>query len=450
MAAPAHTEKARTPRTAHTLQETEKAKQSQLVRTGGDTSSPLVQFEPGLVESRRLVTPRKRVNTGIPTASKKLKSAISTPQTLKQSNVGAGSDKHIKMMEPTIKTVTVPKQNDREHTAENTTEPEELPTARRLHETRVHKHSTNPDWSEPPDTPMEGWQTVKSKSSKRVNRNSNGSSRPTSATNKFSALQIIELEPLEGTSFVPIEVLFGKRTSKHRQKQKPKIGDLQSFESACVSHQEIRHPHQAIRHVSPEFGQYLLTTQDSRLQRHRDRLIHQIALLRAARTRLNNQQLCLQDTDDTSFLLQVAARASCTAQGPSITERTRVVLPLRAILNNHNPSVDTCIAFSWLDLATRALLPSIYATWPQSPPWFNGKLTWLPSPDKLFPCLTDEALSTLSTSPILTDMWTRVGSLSPELTHALHAATAMETTPQLEAPPVSSDTHSQPQPHELA
>ena len=242
--------------------------------------------------------------------------------------------------------------------------------------------------------------------------------------NKFAALEF-EVQPaFEDDPIAPINVSIPshlRRTPRQKQRTTRKVWT--KHVSDAISHtQEVRHPAHTLQHLSPDQSQVLLRTTDPKMKPHRDRLLRQIALLRAARTNVTPKNILLDQVSDDNFMTQVQARIAECPDSPKCSADTQIDIPLSTILNRDELQVRSSIYFAWIDLASRALLPALYDAWPDQPTWNGTALVWLPATDPETACLQDESLAMLAACPTLQDVWAHSAKDSPDLDRAIQTA----------------------------
>ena len=244
-------------------------------------------------------------------------------------------------------------------------------------------------------------------------------------SNKFATLDFKVHPSYEDDMTPPITVSLPPQlrlASRRRHKTTRKAWTKQVTDAAN-STQEIRHPNQIMQHLSPHQSQVLLRSKLPEAKDNRVKLLRQIALLRTARTHTTSQNIRLEMTDDNTFLEQVTKRISECHEPMICSSDTPIDLALSAMHNQDELQVRRTMCFSWIDLATRALFPAIYDSWPKDVPWHNISLAWLPADDREVPCLQDEALAALAACPTLQNIWTHVGNDSEDLERAIRTAT---------------------------
>ena len=191
----------------------------------------------------------------------------------------------------------------------------------------------------------------------------------------------------------------------------------------AITHpQEIRHPAQTLQHLTPSQTQIVLRTADPPMKEHRDKLIRQIAFLRSVRTNITPRNILLEQVNDDNFLTQVQTRIEECLDPPNCTVETQIDIPLSTIQNRDELQVRGAICYAWIDLTTRAILPSLYDAWPDQPIWNGTPLVWLQATDPEVPCLQDESLAYLAACPSLQEVWSHISKDTPELDQALQTA----------------------------
>ena len=257
--------------------------------------------------------------------------------------------------------------------------------------------------------------TLKKSSSRHLRSRSN---------NKFAPLDF-EIHPaFEDDEVAPIEItLLEKPLRPPRRKFKnTRKAFSKHVTEAIAHHQQIRHPANTLQHLSPRQTQVILGSKTPSIRPGRDRLIQQIALLRAARSNNTEHDITLDPITDNAFLQQVQSRLSDCTNPPRCDLHTDIDIPLSAILDSDELQVRNCFNYAWVDLATRATLPHLYDAWPDRPVWNGSTLNWLASTDGETPCLQNEALAMLAACPSLQNVWTHLGSTNSDLNNAIKTA----------------------------
>ena len=257
-----------------------------------------------------------------------------------------------------------------------------------------------------------------------LQRSGSRTRKPKAPNNKFSPLEFQVIPSFEDDDAQPIEItLPTKPTKPPRRKYKPARRAVTSQAMTALSHQQqVRHPAQTLQHLSPKQTQVVIRSSDPVLAPIREKLIHQIALLRAARTNITPHHIPLEQIADDVFMEHVKARLSYCNNTPKCSKYTEIDIPLRAILDQDEMRVRASICFAWVDLATRAVLPHLYDAWPDQPVWQSTPLTWLPADDEEVLCLQDESLAALAACPSLRSIWAHLASSTPPLTSAIKTA----------------------------
>ena len=243
-------------------------------------------------------------------------------------------------------------------------------------------------------------------------------------SNSFTPLYFEILPTFEDEPVSPIRVdlpTLSKKSPRGKYKL-PKKAWTKPVTDAGNHPQELRHPMQLLHHLSPPQTQALVQSNQETMKPIREKLLRQIALLRAARANPTQKQIHLDDTSDESFVLQVQARLSECQDPPPCTTLTPIDIPLSALLDRDQTRVRGAMCFAWVDLATRAILPELYDIWPDRPTWCGATLTWLPARDSDTPCLQDESLATLAACPTLQPIWTHISQHAKDLETARRTA----------------------------
>ena len=252
---------------------------------------------------------------------------------------------------------------------------------------------------------------------------SGSQNRGQSSTNKFAPLEFEVHPTFEDDDVPPITVKIPSGSRKPRRKYKPsgRVWSKQTAEAA--SHpQELRHPGQTLQSVSPHQTQVLLRSKDEKARILRERLLYQIALVRAARSNTTAQQILLDKMPDDAFLEQAQARVGECDDPPECTTATPIDIPLRAILDGDETRMRSALCFARMDLITRAALPVIYDIWPEQPTWHGIPLHWLPAQDGDLPCLQDAALAALADCPSLQHVWAHLMKEAPDIDVTIRTA----------------------------
>ena len=348
--------------------------------------------------------------------------------------------------DPRATTTTASQPPPRTESLDNTPAPYDPPRRRQStnHQTPMQPAIT-PATDRPQGTPTSttgrsdptAWhQIMRTRSRKVVNVNQPAAARATlqrsgsrnrknkAATNQFAPLDFQVLPAFEDSDEQPIEVILPVKPSKPpRRKYKTSRKSMSAQAHEALTHkQHIRHPAQTLQHLSPNQTQVMIRSSSPDVAPAREKLIHQIALLRAARTNITPHHITLEKIADEAFMEHVKTRLSYCQDPPKCTIATETDIPLRAILERDEMRVRASICFAWVDLATRAILPHLYDVWPDQPVWQGKPLTWLPADDEDVPCLQDEALATLAACPTLHRVWQHISSTTPTLNSALSTA----------------------------
>ena len=248
-----------------------------------------------------------------------------------------------------------------------------------------------------------------------------GSRRKTS--NRFAVLDF-EIQPTyEDDDTAPITVTLPEIPKKapRRKFQTTRRAWTKPISDAAVHRQQVRHPALTLQHMSPHQTQVVLRSQEDS-KTLRERLIRQIALVRAIRTNTTDRDIFLDNLNDEIFLDHVRARLAECKEPPDCTAQTPIDIPLRKVLDDDELRMRGAICYAWIDLSTRAILPHLYDQWPEKPKWNGRELEWLPAADGEVPCLQDEALALLAACPSLYPSWTHIADGSPELDFAIRTA----------------------------
>ena len=263
-----------------------------------------------------------------------------------------------------------------------------------------------------PSDPRTGLQRSGSRSSKQ------------STANKFAVLEFQSMPAFEDDETSPIEVILPSAPPKppRRKYRVTKKAKTSQVTDALTHPQEVRHPGKALQHISPLQGQILLHSRDPALITSRERLVQQIALLRAVRANDSPQQIFLESPDDEQYMLQLKARISACEEPPDCSATTPIRHLVRALLERDDARIRSANYFARLDLATRMLLPHIYDMWPDQFSWLGIPLLWLPAKDADVPCLQDESLAALAASPHLSKVWEHTADNAPDLATAIQTA----------------------------
>ena len=266
-------------------------------------------------------------------------------------------------------------------------------------------------------------QTSESKTQAPIQK-SQSKNRKSTRTNKFKPLDFIILPSFVDDEIAPIEVTLKTKPTKppRRVFKDTKRAVTKNVAEAITHSQEVRHPSHTLTHLSPQQSQVILRSPDPVIKEGRDRLIRQIALLRAARTNASHRQALLDQHADNAYLQQVQARLAECPDPPTCNESSPIDMTLSTLLDRDELRVRGAVCYAWIDLATRAVLPHLYDMWPDPPTWNGMPLQWLPADDSIVPCLQDEALATLAACPTLHKVWTHVTSPNPELHSAVQIA----------------------------
>ena len=304
--------------------------------------------------------------------------------------------------------------------------------------TRTHNARTNQALPTPPPTEEpQQWQQVsrlRSRTASHPTQTTTASAltrslsrnRKHKTSNKFAPLDFVILPTFDDDDAAPIEItLPDKPVRPPRRKHRTSKKAFPKQAAEALAHpQQIRHPANTLQHLSPKQTQVLLRTKDSTISPGRDNLIRQLALLRAARTNTNPQNITLDPIADQAFMQQLQCRLTDCTESPTCDESTSIDIPLSSILEQDEMRVRGNICYAWLDLASRGILPHLYDAWPDPPSWNGSTLNWLPSTDGETPCLQDEALALLAACPSLHNIWQHLAASTPDLQSATRTAAA--------------------------
>ena len=245
-------------------------------------------------------------------------------------------------------------------------------------------------------------------------------------TNSYAPLDFQILPSYEDNEITPIEITLPDkpiRPPRRRFRQTRKAITKQAADA--LSHtQEVRHPANTLQHLAPKQTQVLLLTKDPTTSAGRNKLLRQIALLRAARSNTTAQNTTLDPIADNAFIQQVQNRLSECTDPPECDRNTPIDTALSALLDHDETRIRGNACYAWLDLASRAILPHLYDAWPDPPTWNGSTLEWLISTDGETPCLRDEALAMLAACPSLQSVWTHIATPVPDLEKAIRTAAA--------------------------
>ena len=250
---------------------------------------------------------------------------------------------------------------------------------------------------------------------------SNSRTRKPKASNKFAVLEYVIHPSFSDDDVAPIEIALPVKPTKppRRKFKDTKTALTTQVCNSFVHPQEVRHPAHTLTHLSPSQIQVVLKSTNNKAKAGRDRLLKQLALMRVVRTKRTHRNITLDQTPDNTFLSHIQMRLAECSDPPDCNIATPVDLPLRAILGRDELRVRGAIAFAWMDLATRAVLPHLYDLWPDPPSWNGRTLQWLDANDGEVPCLRDEALAALAACPTLHAIWQQFSTPTSELTSAI-------------------------------
>ena len=244
------------------------------------------------------------------------------------------------------------------------------------------------------------------------------------ATNKFAPLEYEVHPTYEDDTTPPITVKITARSRRApRRKYKSTQRAWSKETSEATNHpQQLRHPAQTLSHISPHQTQVILKSNNEKANPLREKLLHQIALIRAARSNPTAKQILLDKHADDAFLHQVQTRVMECHDTPQCTTETPIDLPLRAILEQDETRLRSALCFARMDLITRAALPAIYDVWPEQPSWHGTPLPWLPAQDSEVPCLQDASLAALADCPSLQNVWAHMMKEAPDIEATIRTA----------------------------
>ena len=299
------------------------------------------------------------------------------------------------------------------------------------------KHSSHPAPSRSRDNLAQWQQVTRARTRKQneatppsTNQNNPTITKSTSRNrklktgNKFAMLDVEVFPTYEDDAISPISVTLpttNRRPSRRKYKGTRKAW-TKEVTNASSHPQQVRHPMHTLQHLSPHQTQVFLRSANKNAKPLRDRLLHQIALLRAVRSNTTQQNILLQEHADDAFMRQVQTRLTACQDSPPCITTTPVDIPLRAILDQDELRMRGALCFAWVDLATRAMLPTLYDVWPETPSWHGTPLRWLAAPDEETPCLQDEALAALAACPTLQNAWKTLTKDTPDLEFAVQTA----------------------------
>ena len=246
------------------------------------------------------------------------------------------------------------------------------------------------------------------------------------SANTYTPLDFQILPSYEDDEITPIEITLPDkpiRPPRRKFRQTKKAVTKQTADALAHS-QEIRHPANTLQHMSPKQMQVVLRTKDPTISAGREKLLRQIALLRAARNNTTEQNITLDPIADPPFIQQVQNRlAECSI--PHDCDRdTPIDTTVAALLEHDDRRIRCNACYAWVDLASRAILPHLYDAWPDPPTWNGAILEWLTSTDGESPCLRDEALAMLAACPSLQNVWSHITPSAPDLDKAIRTAAA--------------------------
>ena len=253
---------------------------------------------------------------------------------------------------------------------------------------------------------------------------SNSRTRSAKAANKFAVLDYVIHPTFNDDDIAPIEIALPARPNRppRRKYKDTKVAITSQVRDALHHHQQTRHPAHTLTPLSPSQKQAVLCSRKQDIANSREKLIRQIALLRAARSNTSERNILLDQVEDSAFITQLQTRMTDCTDPPDCTDAVEIDLPLSAILDRDELRVRAELCFAWVDLATRAVLPHLYDLWPDPPSWLGSPLRWLPAEDNEVPCLPKVALAALAACPSLSNVWKRLSTSSPQLSAALQTA----------------------------
>ena len=253
---------------------------------------------------------------------------------------------------------------------------------------------------------------------------SNSRTRSAKAANKFAVLDYVIHPTFNDEDIAPIEIALPTKPNRppRRKYKDTKVAITSQVRDALHHSQQTRHPAHTLTLLSPSQKQVVLCSRKQDVANCREKLIRQIALLRAARSNTTQRNILLDQFDDDAFINQLQTRMADCTDPPDCTSSTEIDLPLSAILDRDELRVRAEVCFAWVDLATRAVLPHLYDLWPDPPSWLGSPLRWLPAEDNEVPCLPKVTLAALAACPSLSNVWKHLSTSSPQLSAALQTA----------------------------
>ena len=266
--------------------------------------------------------------------------------------------------------------------------------------------------------------TIRAATAASNTHKSNSRNRIRKSTNKFDVPGFEVLTSFEDDTTAPISVSLPstqRKPARRKYNISRKVWNKSVIE-ASTNKQQVRHPVQTLKHLSPPHLQVVLRSQDRKAKPIMDRLLHQVALIRAARANVTEQAALLDEHGDAAFVQQVQARLRDCNEPPPCTNESPIDISLRAILDQDEMRLRGALCFSWVDMATRAFLPQLYDLRPDQPKWNGTPLGWLTAQDGEVPCLLDASLAYIAACPSLQGVWSHITKDAPELRHAIQTA----------------------------
>ena len=261
------------------------------------------------------------------------------------------------------------------------------------------------------------WQTVPiNRATKKPIREGAKPIAMPATTNAFAVLTTQPLDAFEDDEFTPIAVSApGEHNRQAYKSVKTRKCKTNALLQSMRSTQQVRHPHNTLKHLPPNRAQFVLASDDPELNHGRRRLTFQIALMRMARAKPNNPNKKMANADDSIYFDECCNFLSQNGLSPNIQKDARIdsiVLHLHKLDQNR---MRKSYHLAKMDLITRAYLPHLYDASPRPEQWHGIDICWNPSPDNLTPCMDDQTLINLANNRALHAVWSHASNTAPEI-----------------------------------
>ena len=282
--------------------------------------------------------------------------------------------------------------------------------------------------------PMEETPTVKTRDNKRTAdwqtvTNNKAAKKPNTqastpnikrATNMFAILATQPLDAFEDDELIPVAVSApGENNRPAYRSIKTRKSKTNALVQSMRTTQQVRHPHNTLKHLPPNRAQFTLASTDPELVQGRKRLIYQIALLRLARAKKNTPNKKMSSTDDNIYFDECCNLLKEHGLNPQVPREVRAETIVLHLHKLDQERTRKAYHMAKMDLLTRAYLPHLYEVSPRLVNWHGIDITWSNSPDQVTPCMDDRTLIDIACSDTLQAVWAHASHLSPETKRTL-------------------------------